>query len=28
VVIATHDLSVLPDMDVVYQMKSGELREG
>jgi len=27
VVIATHDLSVLPDMDVVYQMKSGELRE-
>ncbi len=26
VVIATHDLGVLPDMDVVYQMKSGELR--
>ena len=27
VVIATHDLGVLPDMDVVYQMKSGELKE-
>jgi len=26
VVIATHDLGVLPDMDVVYQMKSGEMR--
>jgi len=26
VVIATHDLGILPDMDVVYQMKSGELR--
>jgi len=27
VIIATHDLGVLPDMDVVYQMKSGELKE-
>ena len=27
VVIATHDLGVLPFMDVVYSMKSGELRE-
>jgi len=27
VVIATHDLGVLPDMEVVYQMKSGELKE-
>jgi putative ABC transport system ATP-binding protein len=28
VVIATHDLAVLPQMDVVYYMKSGELNLG
>lgn len=28
VVIATHDLSILPKMDVVFYMNSGELRRG